>query len=784
MTDSAPDAYPLTAMQQGILYHVLSEPDSGLYVQQVECTVTGDLDVPAFQRAWQATVNRHEALRTAIYWEGLSEPLQVVLPAARLAWTVRDLTAADAESELAAYRSADRLSGLALDTAPLMRCALFRLSPQRHRLLWTYHHIILDGWSFSLVLKEVFAGYAAGTGRGDRPAGPVTQFREHVALTRAMDRASQQAFWRSRLADITEPTPLPGLRDPNGKPEPAGELRRTLTPETSAALAAFGRSHRLGAASLAAGAWAHVLGGLADDDDVVFGMTVAGRPAGLPYADTVVGLCINTIPVRLRLSADLRRADWLQGVQDELLRCQDHEQTPLVDSQRCAGIPRGRPLFETLLLVQTEDELPAGPARQAGITVEFTRSEPPRTNYPLTIMVLPGVQWRIRLVHDRSALDDRTAGELLDAYAAALTELPQDAQSDPLPVPGMAGTVVRISAAGTFTVTAMADTVRFWLRHLGLRATVRFGRYGQMTQELLLPGSPLARADYRLLFLRLDDLAPADGLARTETGPPGDRAAAVSVALCAAVDDLVEAIAYPAAGRTLVVLCPTEPGALPRQAVQQAAGRLRRRLADLPGVAVRDTDPLTDSFAVARVHDPAASAAGHVPYTPEYIAALATDAVRQVIAASGAGPSVMVLDADGTLWTGAAGEDAAPAGHGSAGEAVLRAAHRWARAGRPVAVAARGARADIAGALDRFAPSLRNEGLAALEVSPAAASAAVAAVAEDLGLPESELLYLTADPVNWADTAANCPAAQAVHVPSAAFAEHLWTLDLPPPGWA
>lgn len=752
MPDGAVDAYPLTPLQQGILYHVLAEPGGGRYVQQVECELTGELDAGALRRAWLATVDRHEVLRSAFYWEGLSEPLQVVYATADPEWTTTDHSGLDGDGSavaLAEFRAADLARGIDLGHAPLMRCALTRTGPGRHRFLWTHHHIVLDGSSFTLVLAEVFDRYHADvTGAEYRPL-PVPRFRDHVAMVRAVDRAAALDFWRARLADVGEPTAIPGLRDGDGLAS-AAEENRVLSREVTARLTAFGRRHRLGTATLAAAAWARAVAGRAGTTDAVFGMTVGGRPVGLPNAESAVGLFINTVPVRIRLHPDGPTPGWLAGVQDELLAVRDVEQTPLVDAQGCARVPRGVPLFESLLLVQSYADEPPHPPGRAGITLELVGSEPPRTGYPVTVMVVPGETWRLRLIHDTSAVDRDTARRLLDAFEWAIGTLTGPPDAVP-PCPAI-DDVVRIQVAGTFTVTAMAETYAFWQRLLGLTTTVGFGRYGQVHQELLDQGSPLACAAHRLLFVRLADLGPPEGLA-------------------SAVDDLAGAIAAPATGRGLVVLCPSPGDA----ADEPAAARLRDRLAATPRVDVVDAVDLCRPYGVDRVHDPAAARAGHLPYTAEFLAALATGSLRRVVAEAAPGPAALVLDGDGLLWAGAAGEDATAGDLGSPADAVLRRAVRWRAAGRPVALAARGRRADVEAALARFCPSLGAPEV--LRVGWEPVSAALAEVADDLALPERELLYLTADPVNWAEATGNRPGVRTVLVRSASFVEHLWLLD-------
>src|SRR6266850_834097 len=299
--------YPLSPVQKGMLFHTLYAPESGVYVEQLTCILRGDLDATELGRAWQRVVNRHPVLRTAFVWEGVNEPVQIVhprleLPIERLDWSA--LPPEDQERRLETYLETDRRRSFPLARAPLMRLALIRLSAEAHRFVWTHHHLLLDGWSVPLVMKEVFDHYSAlREGRElhlPRP-GP---YQAYVTWLKKQSLSEAEAYWRGKLTGFSAPTRLAvdrGETGMAGSREGYDEQQLKLSAATTSALNAWARTHHLTLNTLAQAAWAILLSRYSGDEDVVYGATVSGRPPDLPGVEAMVGLFINTLPVRVRV---------------------------------------------------------------------------------------------------------------------------------------------------------------------------------------------------------------------------------------------------------------------------------------------------------------------------------------------------------------------------------------------------------------------------------------------------------------------------------------------------
>ncbi len=405
------DIYPLSPTQQGLLFHTLYAPDSGIYTEQVGMTFQGAFNAVQFQQAWQMVVNHHAILRTAFLWEGLEEPLQVVREHVTLTWEERDwqdLAPDEQEARLAAFMAEDRIHGFALNHAPLLRLVLLRVAPDRVHFIWSYHHLLLDGTSTNLILTQVFAAYDA-LQRGQTPAFPTPRpFKEYIAWLQVQDLAGAEAFWRRQLAGFTAPTPLVVDRlasDSSPESDVIGELEIHLSPETTAALQQFARQQQVTLSTIIQGAWALLLSRYSDAEDVVFGITVSTRPPTLPGAETMVGIFINTLPLRVRLPMAEPVADWLREVQTAQVETRHYDFSPLVDVQSWSEVPRGRPLFESLLVFEnyaTEASEHATNDDDQTITRTWWGAE--KATYPLTLTVAQGPELLLRFGYEPQRL--------------------------------------------------------------------------------------------------------------------------------------------------------------------------------------------------------------------------------------------------------------------------------------------------------------------------------------------------------------------------------------------
>ncbi len=430
------DVLPLTPLQEGLLFHALYEHErdaTDVYVVQLVFELEGPVHADRLRAAAQALLDRHPNLRAAFRRRRGGQPVQVVPHRATLPWTEADLTGPDTDTEKAwaALLDEDREHGFDPATPPLLRCTLVRTGADRHRLLVTHHHILLDGWSVSVLLRELLALYAADGDPAD--LAPVPPYRDFLQWLERRDRTAAEAAWREALAEVTEPTRLAqdtGSGTSSGAADLA-QARTELSAETGAALTACARSLGVTLNTLVQSAWAILLGRLTGRDDVVFGTTVSGRPPELPGVESMVGLFINTVPTRVRLRPADSLGRLVHAVRDTYVDLLDHHHLGLADIQRTVGVPEP---FDTLVVFENYpvDPAPTGDGGKAadGFRVVGSGGRD-ATHYPVTLVALPGPRPRFRLAYRPGLFDagwaDATLARLvriLEAMAAD-PELPQ-----------------------------------------------------------------------------------------------------------------------------------------------------------------------------------------------------------------------------------------------------------------------------------------------------------------------------------------------------------------------
>jgi amino acid adenylation domain-containing protein len=411
--DAGPgDALPLTPLQEGFLFHAhYDERAPDVYVVQAGYDIEGPLDVERLRRAATALLGRHPNLCASFRHQGLERPVQVLPDDVTLRWGQVDLTPlapADREVELARLLAADRARRFDLADGPALRFTLVGLVPRRHRLVLTAHHIVLDGWSVPVLFDELLKIYAASGSTAGLP--PVTPYREYLAWLAAQDREAARAAWRQALRGIEEPSRLA----PAGplRPPPLPERVSVELPESLATLlATTARGHGLTLGTVIQGAWAIVLARLTGRDDVVFGATVSGRPPEVAGIEEMVGLFINTVPVRLRVDPAEPLTGMLSRLQDEQARLAPHQHLGLADIQRLAGVGE---LFDTTTVFEN---YPAAPgihdsAADAGLRVRESLANA-ATHYPLSLCATPGTRLRLSLDYHADRFDSAAARAIL-----------------------------------------------------------------------------------------------------------------------------------------------------------------------------------------------------------------------------------------------------------------------------------------------------------------------------------------------------------------------------------
>jgi natural product biosynthesis luciferase-like monooxygenase protein len=427
MTEMLEATYGLSPVQQGMLFHHLSHPRSGVDIEQIVASLEEDIDPSALRDAWQGVAERHAVLRTSFRWENVDEPVQQVHQHIEVPIEIEDwrgIPASEHGRRLAERLRADRERGFDLREAPLVRLSLVRLGERHWEMVWTFPHILLDGRSFPIVLDEVFSRYDAQRLGASIEVPSPPPYRDHVEHLARLDLAQAERFWRARLAGFRAPTPLPGS-PVAGTPTGRGEREVSLAEETTNALARVARETGVSVGTLVQGAFALLLARMSGESDVVFGATRAGRATSVPDADGIVGLFIATLPVRVTLRPEQSLADWLRALRASERETRPHEHTPLVELQGWSELRSGAPLFESLLVFDhalLDSQMRAkGPAYA---NRRFRLHE--RTNYALTLYAYAEPRLLLKLAFDEPRFDADAAGRMLEHLAHLLAEIARD----------------------------------------------------------------------------------------------------------------------------------------------------------------------------------------------------------------------------------------------------------------------------------------------------------------------------------------------------------------------
>ncbi len=418
------DIYPLSPMQQGMLFESLYAPDSGVYFEQLSCTLRGKLDVIAFEQAWQQVVARHSILRTAFVWEQLTQPLQVVYRQVDVNLQThdwREVSAREQQQQLELFLHSQRQQGFQLSQAPLMHLSLIQLSADTYQFVWSSHHLLLDGWSVPLIFKDLLYFYQA-ISQGKIPEQPIARsYRNYIAWLQKQDLALAEDFWRQKLQGFTAPTSLtvdkPSLNRKQLHSYNSQQIQ--LTVQATAALQTFARQHQLTINNLVQATWAILLCRYNQETDVVFGATVSGRPPSLVGIESMVGLFINTLPMRVQVSADTQVLALLKDLQAQQVECEQYSYSSLVEIQGWSDIPRGTPLFESIVVFENYPVDAALRSHNYSFDVENIHSIE-QTNYPLTVVAAPGKQLLVKISYDTSRFDDAAIARLLGHFQTLL----------------------------------------------------------------------------------------------------------------------------------------------------------------------------------------------------------------------------------------------------------------------------------------------------------------------------------------------------------------------------
>ncbi|MBA2923139.1 non-ribosomal peptide synthetase [Pseudomonas sp. P7] len=440
------DVYPLTPMQEGLLLHTLLEPGTGLYYMQDRYRINSALDPERFAQAWQAVIARHEALRASFCWNVGEDMLQVIhkpgsTPIEYLDWS--NDPEAEQEPRLQALLKAEREAGFDLLNQAPFHLRLIRVGEARYWFMMSNHHILIDAWCRSLLMNDFFEIYMALGEGHDAQLATAPRYRDYIAWLQRQNLNEAREWWQQNLQGFERTTPIPSdrpfLREHAGHSGGmvVGDCYTRLDARDGAQLRELAQAHQLTVNTFAQAAWALVLRRLSGDRDVLFGVTVAGRPVEMPEMQRTVGLFINSIALRVKLPEDGQRCSvrqWLNGLLDSNMQLREYEYLPLVTIQEHSELPKGQPLFDSLFVFENApvETSVLDRAQSLNATSDSGRTH---TNFPLTAVCYPGDDLGLHLSYDQRYFDETTVQNMLGEFKRLLLALVQGFHGDMADLP-------------------------------------------------------------------------------------------------------------------------------------------------------------------------------------------------------------------------------------------------------------------------------------------------------------------------------------------------------------
>lgn len=422
------DVYPLGPMQEGMLFYFLLYPGSGIYHMLDRYEIDGDVDIEAFRAAWQEVLDRHPILRTSFLWKDYSPhqcvQKQVALPFDYQDW--RELPEHEQERRFESLIETELKTGFDFTVAPLMRIRLVRFADRRYRFIRSHHHILMDAWCKSPVLLEFRANYEAKVkGEPFPPREAAILYRDYIAWLERQNREVAENFWRQYLAGFSEPTPLvvdkPVPADARGTSQ-VRDLVTLLSEEDTRALHSLSQRYQLTPNSFLQAAWALMLAHYSGSKEVLFGVTVAGRPTELPGVETALGLFINSLPLRVEVKRDQPALEFLHSLLYHNLELRQYEYMPLVRIQALSELPKGQALFQHLFVFENA---PVDPTLRGSKDVLNIVDDQHRThsNYPVNAVLVPGHRFHLQISYDVNRLEAAAAERMLGHFKTLLESL-------------------------------------------------------------------------------------------------------------------------------------------------------------------------------------------------------------------------------------------------------------------------------------------------------------------------------------------------------------------------
>lgn len=418
LSEKIESVFPLSPTQAGMLYHAVNSPGAATYIGQHRIRLH-NVNTAALRQAWQQVVNRHGALRTTYVWEGLSQSVQLV----HRHWDVdiSEYEFSGSEQELDAFCEAERRLEFEFDKQPPARYRLLHLSDTESELLWTRHHLMVDGWSAHTVLRELAEAYTSVVGNTNWEPPATDGFASYIAWLQQQNSGKSEQYWQTLLNTTRSSSDIESIRSTNRGTHCTEQIEHLLSEELSSQLRNCCREAGLTLSALMHGAWTAVLAGFNADTALLFGSTVSGRPPGLPNAESIVGNFINTLPVLVNTDTGNTLTDFLKSLQLQIAQSSEHSHIPHRDITAKATLEPGALLFESILVFMNYPKL-ENDCSALEISSHHYREH---SHYPVAVLIVPDTAINIILIYDSGAIQPYKARQLVQRLESNLKTMPE-----------------------------------------------------------------------------------------------------------------------------------------------------------------------------------------------------------------------------------------------------------------------------------------------------------------------------------------------------------------------
>ncbi|MBW8310152.1 MAG: AMP-binding protein, partial [Candidatus Paracaedibacteraceae bacterium] len=418
------DAYPLSPMQSGLLFQTLYAPESGAYFVQSVFELEGHIDISVLKKAWQKVSKHHPILRTGFIWQSLDVPLQYVLESAEVPFEVKDFktfTKIDQNQKLEDFIKEDRKKGFDLSKAPLFRITLIKCSQRKFYLIWSRHHILTDGWSTSIIISDMFKAYESLRRGREVRLNSRCPYRDYISWLKEQNLSKAEAFWKDSLASLEGPTKLSFsdiIEENNERDYDTYSI--VLSVEETDEIRNFAQQQGLTLNTVFQGAVGLVLKTYTQQQEIVLGVTVSGRSIELSGVEEMVGLLINTLPLRIAIHPEEDTLTFLRNLQEQTQRLSDYSYTSLAQIQSWSRISQS--IFDVIFVFENYplDE------ETHNIVSDFVIrgvQGVEKNEYPLAIIIGPGKQIHLALSYQTKHFNEEFIKRLSDHIKQALREI-------------------------------------------------------------------------------------------------------------------------------------------------------------------------------------------------------------------------------------------------------------------------------------------------------------------------------------------------------------------------